>query len=315
MNASILHTFASVMAAAIASTLPMDAKLALNLRFNDSSRATLRTGDPCIASVSIVDYEAQTRQSEVIAGRMELDDLRRMQAKGEVQQSQVDARASQLNLDLPETTVVGSAESPWHTRLVWQIRTASGEWTPMKWARALLVIPATQPVASIGAIDVVDAAFGFDPSVTAPISPQSYSIRVGYPLGTATVEARKGAQPVLDTIWSNTVDLTVVRAPSKGRRGTYDDERFLALYWLRRGEFARALDMAQGLLRQRPDDVSMLEIMGDALVGLGRPAEAAAAYQRGIEIYYARRPRPYEPPDLLIDKLNSISRPMLEKRE
>ena len=57
----------------------------------------------------------------------------------------------------------------------------------------------------------------------------------------------------------------------------------------------------------RPDDINLYEMRGDALAGLGQSEQAAAQYARGIELYYAQSPRPYEPPDMLIDKLNALA--------
>lgn len=289
--------------AVVAGALPLHTQPLLNFRINDGLEISSAQGSPLVLTTIVIDEQAQMQLSYNAGTAIELEYLRQQLSSGKLTRQQYDERVASIDTAAVRSSTIGSQQNPWHGGIIWQMYVGDGKWTSASWVPVLLLVPPTEPAGVIDGVEVVAAAFGLDPDVTGSLAPKRYQLRSGLLPGVV--------EGVRDTLWSNSA---VVNIEERQKRSSYEEQRWLAHYWLRRGQYQRAFDLTDQLIRQQPDYINLYEMLGDALVGLGRPDEAAAQYGRGIELYYAQQPEPYEPPDLLIDKLNALTKPPTPRR-
>jgi hypothetical protein len=101
------------------------------------------------------------------------------------------------------------------------------------------------------------------------------------------------------------VTLSPEPTPLPPERARQKRLRIVALLLLR-GESAAARAEVEALLREDPDDIVALEVSGDLFAAEGRAAEARGAYSRALQVFFARNPKPSEPPVALLRKRQAV---------
>lgn len=280
----------------LANTNGVGAAPILTLMADGAEHATLAQGQPLVLVVSLADFEAQLAAAENAARKAHLQVLMEQLENGQISESDFEMLSAGLE-PLPITsTIAGSPSVPWYDHLLWQYTTDLQTWHDLTWPLQLLKVPLPEPVVTIDDLGMTEVAFGLDPEETSSISVGEYTLRAGLE-SSATQPKTEG-----DMLWANTIRVTFLSSRGPSEAWPFEDRLWLAFYWLRRGEPQKALDEASALVEEEPGDINAMQIKADALAELGRVEEAIEVFLEAIAVYESQVPRPYEPPDYLIER-------------
>jgi tetratricopeptide (TPR) repeat protein len=273
----------------------------LNLLLSGEEEYTLKQGYPLVFDITIVDYFAQSMYSENIARAAEKQKLDSELTAGNITQDVYSEKIEKLDQITLNPTIFGTDEKPWFNDVFFLYSTSDTTWQKLDWQYIPLIIPKSENYVEINQTDIAYLGIGIDPEQTMKIALASYNIKAGI-LTDNTVTSDK----LPDTLWSTPVKLNISGAAGKTTTWSYEARRDLAMYWLRRGEYQKALDDANYLLTQQPKDINALQIKADAFAGLGNILEAIDIFQQAIELFDAKDPQPSCPPDYLIERYQEL---------
>jgi len=188
-----------------------------------------------------------------------------------------------------KSSVIGNRGSPWTDSVIFKVTDSKGREFPVS-VRAASV-PAKE--ARLDGANAAQCYFFISPEESFRFIPGDYTVSVT--LAEAT-EAFLGLK------------MTAKKNVS-GKASTGKLLKF-GRYELLSGRFEQALNYAQQILSIEPENLRGMNLMGDALEGLGRYKEAREVFLKAVDEYFRQYPPDkkgtYEAPDLLMDKAMAL---------
>ena|GEM_PF-2937985 len=274
------------------------------LLVDTTNQITIAQGQPIVITAGIADFQAQLDAAENSARKAHLEYLKEQLENDEITEDEFKEKSAELETLSIVSTTFGKSVAPWFEQLIWQYSTESNEWDRLQWETHLLLVPKPEPVAQLDNLGASEAAFGVDPEITNGIRTGNYVIRILLP--PLTTDA--------DTLWSNTIEIKIEKTKGPSEEWPFGERLLLAYYWVRRGEYQKALDEVEPLVNKEPTNINALQVKADALAGLGRFEEAADVFLDAIGLFESLEREHSCPPDYLIDRYIEMIDQLGERR-
>jgi tetratricopeptide (TPR) repeat protein len=269
-------------------------QISMMCRANEETSVTVFYDEPLILSVTIFNDSAEAANSHNAPFRYQIRELEKKFGEKHMEEEEFKRSVEEIEQNMLKVRVYRfGGPMGWPQFIKLQVL-SENTWSDIDWPLKLSIFSPADQVVDLDASTSCYVEYGLDPE-----DPER-------PIGEFQVKAL--AEIVKDmTVESNVVNLNLLQKKMPKTESS-KEENILnrAEYAFRRGLYEEAEEYVQSVLKDNPNSIPALNLLGD--VGekrLNLPA-ALSAYEKAFEEFNKQYPDSREPPHLIIENINRL---------
>lgn len=275
-------------------------QISMMCRANKETSVTVFYDEPLVLLVAIFNDSAEAAYSHNAPFRYQIRELEKKFKAGQMEEEEFKRSVEEIEQNmLKERVYRFGGPKGWPQFIKFQVL-SENTWSDANWPLKLSIFSPADQVVDLDASTSCYVEYGLDPE-----DPKR-------PIGEFQVKAL--AEIVKDkTVESNVVTLNLLQKKMPKNESS-KEENILnrAEYAYRRGLYEEAEEYIQSVLKDNPNSIPALNLLGNVEEKrLNLPA-ALSAYKKAFEEFKKQYPDSREPPDLIIENINRL-RALTEK--
>ena len=269
-------------------------QISMMCRANEETSVTVFYDEPLILSVTIFNDSAEAANSHNAPFRYQIRELEKKFREKHMEEEEFKRSVEEIAQNMLKVRVYRfGGPMGWPQFIKLQVL-SENTWSDVDWPLKLSIFSPADQVVDLDASTSCYVEYGLDPE-----DPER-------PIGEFQVKAL--AEIVKDkTVESNVITLNLLQKKMpKTERSKEENLLNRAEYAYRRGLYEEAEEYVQSVLKDNPNSIPALNLLGDVEEKrLNLPA-ALSAYEKAFEEFNKQYPDSREPPHLIIENINRL---------
>ncbi|MDH5200521.1 MAG: hypothetical protein OEW93_06520 [Candidatus Bathyarchaeota archaeon] len=269
-------------------------QISMMCRANKETSVTVFYDEPLVLLVGIFNDSAEAADSHNAPFRYQIRELEKKFKAGQMEEEEFKRSVEEIEQNMLKVRVYRfGGPKGWPQFIKFQVL-SENTWSDVNWPLKLSIFSPADQVVELDASTSCYVEYGLDPE-----DPKR-------PKGEFQVKAL--AEIVKDkTVESNVVTLNLLQKKMPKNESS-KEENILnrAEYAYRRGLYEEAEEYVQSVLKDNPNSIPALNILGDVEEKRSNLPAALSAYEKAFEEFNKQYPDSREPPDLIIENINRL---------
>ena len=275
-------------------------RISMMCRANKDTSATVFIDEPLVLLVAIFNDSAEAADSHNAPFRYQIRELKKKFKVGQMEEEEFKRSVEEIEQNMLKVRVYRfGGPRGWPQFIKLQVL-SENTWSDVDWPLKLSIFSPTDQVVDLDASTSCYAEYGLDPE-----DPER-------PTGKFQI---KGVVEIVKdmTVESNVVTLNLLEKKMPKTESSKEENLLKrAEYAFRRGLNEEAEEYVQSVLKDNPNSIPALNLLGDVeKKRLNLPA-ALSAYEKAFEQFNKQYPDSREPPHLIIENINRLRALMKE---
>ena len=275
-------------------------QISMMCRVNEETSVTVFYDEPLVLSVAIFNDSAEAADSHNAPFRYQIRELKKKFKVGQMEEEEFKRSVEEIEQNMLKVRVYRfGGPRGWPQFIKLQVL-SENTWSDVDWPLKLSIFSPTDQVVDLDASTSCYAEYGLDPE-----DPER-------PTGKFQI---KGVVEIVKdmTVESNVVTLNLLEKKMPKTESSKEENLLKrAEYAFRRGLNEEAEEYVQSVLKDNPNSIPALNLLGDVeKKRLNLPA-ALSAYEKAFEQFNKQYPDSREPPHLIIENINRLRALMKE---